>query len=86
MWLIMVLLFSIYWHNGGVERSPRNAGALKARWNEADFRSNDLLATRESARGAVSHLLSLYFCEKQVGRADPQGRSTPPLAPRAARR
>ena len=67
--------------NAGVERSPRSAGAQKARRSEADFRSNDLLAPRESARGRGF----TSFCEKQVGRADPQGRSTPALAPRAAR-
>jgi hypothetical protein len=66
--------------NGGVERSPRNADALKARWSEADFRSNDLLATRESARGAFSHDLCLYIfisiffhAKNKSGRAEPIG-------------
>ncbi len=46
--------------NGGVERSPCNAGALKARLRGADFRSNDLLAARESARGAFSNDYYIY--------------------------
>jgi len=55
--------------NGGVERSPRNAGALKARRSEVDFRSNDLLAPRESARGAVSHLF--LFAKNKAGERTP---------------
>jgi len=51
--------------NGGVERSPCNAGPLKAGRSETDFRSNDLLATRESARGAVSHLF--LFAKNKAG-------------------
>ena len=40
--------------------------------SEADFRSNDLLATRESARGAVSHLLSLFlFAKNKSGERTP---------------
>ena len=73
------ILISFFAHNGGVERSPRNAGALKARRSEADFRSNDLLAARESARGAFSHVLYLYifisifYAKNKSGRAEPVG-------------
>jgi hypothetical protein len=38
--------------NARVERSPRNGEPLKAARSEVDFRSNELLAPRESARSA----------------------------------
>ena len=68
--------------NAGVERSPCNAGPLKAGRSETDFRSNDLLAPRESARGAVSHLFVKNKASERTRRDAQLGRQ--PRAQRGA--
>jgi hypothetical protein len=60
--------------NARVERSPRNGEPLKAARSEVYFRSNELLAPRESARGAVSRLFVKNNSGERNRRADQLGR------------
>jgi hypothetical protein len=76
-----------YWVNEGLKMAIEAPPSVLA-GEDSPIEVVDLgegLQCRVSAARISARRGFTSFCEKQVGRADPQGRSTPALAPRAAR-